>query len=186
MAAYSATDRYSSADIEDVVEYARQRGVRVMIEFDVPGHAASWCVGYPEVCPSPSCTMPLDPSSNATFALMQSMFNEVTGGRSRGGLVPEDLFHLGGDEVDLSCWSQVPRISDWLKANNLTSKDAYRYMVERAHDIVYAAGRTPVNWGRGVEELRHHHRPQHHHPRVGRRGHRAARHGRRLPRAGLA
>ena len=146
MAAYSATDRYSSADIEDVVEYARQRGVRVMIEFDVPGHAASWCVGYPEVCPSPSCTMPLDPSSNATFALMQSMFNEVTGGRSRGGLVPEDLFHLGGDEVDLSCWSQVPRISDWLKANNLTSKDAYRYMVERAHDIVYAAGRTPVNW----------------------------------------
>ena len=146
MAAYSQTDRYTSADIEDVVEYARQRGVRVLIEFDVPGHAGSWCVGYPEVCPSPTCTQPLDPSSNATFALLQTLLTEVTGGRKRAGLVPEDLIHLGGDEVDLSCWSQVPHVAAWLTASNFTAKDAYRYLVERAHDIVYAAGRTPINW----------------------------------------
>jgi hexosaminidase len=146
MAAYSQSERYSSADIADVVEYARQRGVRVMLEFDVPGHAGSWCVGYPEVCPAPTCTQPLDPSSNATFALLQTLMTEVTGGRKRAGLVPEDLIHLGGDEVDLSCWSQTPRVASWLKANNFTAKDAYRYIVEGAHDIVYAAGRTPVNW----------------------------------------
>ena len=146
MAAYSDTDRYSSGDIADVVAYARERGVRVMMEFDVPGHAGSWCVGYPEVCPSSTCNMPLDPSSNATFSLMRTMFDEITGGRPGAGLAPEALFHLGGDEVDLGCWTQVPHVNDWLKANNLTSSDAYRYVVERAHDIVYAAGRTPVNW----------------------------------------
>ena len=146
MAAYSPQERYSTADIADLVEYARQRGVRVMIEFDVPGHAASWCVGYPEVCPSPDCTMPLDPSSNATFDLMRLMWTEVTGGRSRAGLVPEDLFHLGGDEVDLGCWTSVPHVAAWLRANNLTDRDAYRYMVEAAHEIVYSYGRTPVNW----------------------------------------
>ena len=146
MAAYSQSERYSSADIEDIVEYARQRGVRVMIEFDVPGHASSWCAGYPDVCPSNSCKSPLDPSSNATFALLEKLFTEVTGGRRRAGLVPDDLIHLGGDEVDLDCWTQVGSVGSWLKANNLTAKDAYRYVVERAHDLVYAAGRIPVNW----------------------------------------
>ena len=145
-AAYSINDRYSTGDVADVVEYARQRGVRVMMEFDIPGHAGSWCVGYPEVCPSPSCNMPLDPSSNETFSLMEQLFVEITGGSSRKGLVPEDLLHLGGDEVDLSCWTQVDHVKQWLADNNMTDRDAYRYMVERAHDYIYKFGRTPINW----------------------------------------
>ena len=59
------------ADIADVIEYARERGVRVMVEFDMPGHAGSWCKGYPEVCPSASCTQPLNPASNQTWALIE-------------------------------------------------------------------------------------------------------------------
>jgi hexosaminidase len=54
-----------------VIEYARERGVRVMVEFDMPGHAGSWCKGYPEVCPSASCTQPLNPASNQTWALIE-------------------------------------------------------------------------------------------------------------------
>ena len=146
MAAWTEAERYSNADIADIVEYARQRGVRVMIEFDVPGHASSWCVGYPDVCPSATCNSPLDLSNNATFDLMRDMFNEITGGRPGAGLVPDALFHLGGDEVDLSCWTQVPHVAQWLKDRNMTATDGYRYIVERAHEIVYAAGRIPVNW----------------------------------------
>jgi hexosaminidase len=61
------------------VEYGRARGVKIMIEFDMPGHAASWCTGYPEICPSTSCLQPLDPSSNVTFPLITSLLSECTG-----------------------------------------------------------------------------------------------------------
>ena len=77
--AVSPQARYAQADIAAIVEYARLRGVRVMPEFDNPGHADSWCVGYPEICPSKSCTTPLDVSKNATFALIDSMLGSGDG-----------------------------------------------------------------------------------------------------------
>lgn len=43
------------------------------------GHAASWCKGYPEICPSTTCLQPLDPSSNLTFPLITSLLSECTG-----------------------------------------------------------------------------------------------------------
>jgi hexosaminidase len=43
------------------------------------GHAASWCKGYPEICPSTTCLQPLDPSSNVTFPLITSLLSECTG-----------------------------------------------------------------------------------------------------------
>jgi hypothetical protein len=75
-----------------------------MIEFDVPGHAAAWCTGYPEICPSASCKEPLDPSNEATFNLIDDLIAESTGRAPGLGLFPYNLLHLGGDEVDYKCW----------------------------------------------------------------------------------
>ncbi len=53
--AYSVYERYSQKDMLGIVEFAKERGIRVIPEFDMPGHADSWCVGYPQICPSPTC-----------------------------------------------------------------------------------------------------------------------------------
>lgn len=99
-AAYSAASRYSSEDVVDLIEYARQRAIRVMVEFDVPGHASSWCTGYPWVCPSPSCLSPLNVAANATFDLIDGVLASLVGSTTGHGVFPEGLVHMGGDEVE--------------------------------------------------------------------------------------
>jgi hexosaminidase len=104
------------------------------------------CTAYPEVCPSTSCLGPLDPSNDVTFHLLSKLFGEVTGKMNGAGLFPENLFHLGGDEVDTTCWSQTPHIQTWLTSKNFTTDDAYMYIVEQAQNIVTSYGRETVNW----------------------------------------
>jgi len=149
--AYSPTEKYTQADIAAVVEYARDHGVRVMVEFDMPGHAQSWCVGYPEVCPSPTCTTPLNPAVDATFELIKSLLNECTGGQAStpghpSGLFPDNFIHLGGDEVNTACWTQTPSIQAWMTQHNYTADDTYAYFVGKASATAIAQGRRPVQW----------------------------------------
>jgi len=130
-----------------------------MVEFDMPGHAASWCKGYPEVCPSATCTQPLNVASNATFDLITGLLHEMTGGAASkphvpSGLFPEGFLHLGGDEVDTSCWSSSAQISAWLNARGMTADDGYAFFVKRAASIAIAQGRRPVQW---VEVFDHFH-----------------------------
>jgi len=158
-ASFSREERYLQRDVAAVVEYARLRGIRMMAESDVPGHAASWCEGGREGgregCPSPQCLEPLDPSQDATFELLEGLIEKLTGGREgrreggrEGGLFPFEFFHLGGDEVDTRCWSETPRVVEWMQAQgeSFTVHDAYKYVVDRAPGLALAVGRAPVQW----------------------------------------
>eukprot|EP00927_Polykrikos_kofoidii_P041997 TRINITY_DN3586_c0_g1_i3.p1 TRINITY_DN3586_c0_g1~~TRINITY_DN3586_c0_g1_i3.p1 ORF type:complete len:576 (-),score=65.44 TRINITY_DN3586_c0_g1_i3:138-1814(-) len=149
--AFSASERYMQADVASIVEYARLRGVRVMVEFDMPGHAGSWCAGYPDICPSESCLQPLNVASNATFDLIEGLLGECTGGRasvpgSPSGLFPDNFIHLGGDEVDTSCWKQTASVRSWLQSQNMTPDQAYGYFTNRVANIAIKQGRRPVQW----------------------------------------
>eukprot|EP01062_Namystynia_karyoxenos_P048309 TRINITY_DN3672_c0_g1_i4.p1 TRINITY_DN3672_c0_g1~~TRINITY_DN3672_c0_g1_i4.p1 ORF type:complete len:529 (+),score=186.51 TRINITY_DN3672_c0_g1_i4:78-1664(+) len=150
--AWSPQERYLQSDIADIIEYARLRGVRVMVEFDMPGHAGSWCKGYPEVCPSPSCTQPLNVANNATFDLIEKLLMEMTGGKASAkgapspGLFKDNFIHLGGDEVNTGCWTKTPAIADWLQKQGMSADDGYAYFVKRAAAIALAQEHRPVQW----------------------------------------
>ena len=44
---------YTQDQVREVIAYAADRGVRVVPEFDMPGHTGAWLVGYPELASAP-------------------------------------------------------------------------------------------------------------------------------------
>lgn len=89
---------------------------------------------------------PLNPATNATFDLLSTLWQDVTGGKRGAGLFYDNMMHLGGDEVNTDCWTSTPSVNQWLKANNLTPDGGYEYFVKRAQTIARNYGRDVVGW----------------------------------------
>ncbi|KAL1535613.1 Beta-hexosaminidase 1 [Salvia divinorum] len=138
--AYTKWERYTIDDASEIVDFAKKRGINVMAEVDVPGHAESWGTGYPDLWPSSSCREPLDISKNFTFDLISGILSDMK------KIFPFGLFHLGGDEVNTDCWTSTPHVQQWLHDHNMTAKDGYKYFVLRAQEIAISLNWTPVNW----------------------------------------
>ncbi|KAK4766221.1 hypothetical protein SAY87_007863 [Trapa incisa] len=138
--AYSKWERYTVEDAYEIVNFAKSRGINVMAEVDVPGHAESWGKGYPDLWPSSSCREPLDITKNFTFELISGILSDMR------KIFPFELFHLGGDEVNTNCWTSTPHVKHWLQQHNMTAKQAYKYFVLKAQNIAISKDWTPVNW----------------------------------------
>ncbi|OAY73924.1 Beta-hexosaminidase 3, partial [Ananas comosus] len=138
--AYSYSERYTMADAVDIVQYAEKRGVNVLAEIDVPGHALSWGVGYPSLWPSASCQEPLDISNEFTFKVIDGILSDFS------KVFKFKFVHLGGDEVDTSCWTITPHVKAWLNQHHMNESDGYRYFVLRAQKIAISHGYDVINW----------------------------------------
>lgn len=138
--AYSTSERYTIADAAEIVSYAQRRGINVMAELDVPGHAVSWGVGYPVLWPAKNCQEPLDVSNEFTFKVIDGILSDFS------KIFKFKFVHLGGDEVDTDCWGSTPHISQWLKKKGLNESAAYQYFVLRAQNIALSHGYEVVNW----------------------------------------
>jgi hypothetical protein len=101
----------AAADMRAVVAYAKARGVRVLPEWDVPGHG-SWGAGIPALM---GCPDVLDPTQDFTYDTLRAFLVEMT------GIFEDAWLFLGGDEVDYTCWDANPTIAAWLKAHGMTS-----------------------------------------------------------------
>lgn len=130
LGAYSPEKIYTSADIEDVVRFGKVRGVRVLPEFDAPAHVGEgWqkkdlttCFNaqpWKEYCVEPPCGQ-LDPSKDEVYNVLEDIYREMV-----EDFGYPDLFHMGGDEVSVSCWNSSKPLQDWMLAKgwNLTEAD---------------------------------------------------------------
>ncbi|EEF47323.1 beta-hexosaminidase 3 [Ricinus communis] len=138
--AYSVSERYTFADAAEIVSYAERQGIHILAEIDVPGHALSWGKGYPSLWPSKDCQQPLDVSNEFTFKVIDGILSDFS------KIFKFKFVHLGGDEVDTSCWTSTPHIMNWLKKHNRNESEAYQYFVLRAQQIALSHGYEIVNW----------------------------------------
>ncbi|XP_024543655.1 beta-hexosaminidase 3 isoform X1 [Selaginella moellendorffii] len=137
---YSNKQRYSLDHAKDLVKYAELRGISIMAEIDVPGHARSWGVGYPQLWPSQNCRTPLDVSKEFTFEVIDGIFFDLR------KAFPFELLHIGGDEVNTNCWESTKLVSEWLGKHNLTATQAYKFFVLEVQKLAMKHGYVPVSW----------------------------------------
>ncbi|MGA9622921.1 MAG: family 20 glycosylhydrolase [Bryobacteraceae bacterium] len=142
---------YTQADIRHVVAYARDRGIRVVPEFDMPGHTNSWLVGYPELASAPGPYSigrtwgvydgALDPTREETYEFLDAFLGEMT------QLFPDPYFHIGGDEVNGKQWSQSSSIQAFAKEHNLEGTRGLQvYFNQRIQKLLQKYGKIMVGW----------------------------------------
>jgi hexosaminidase len=142
---------YTQDEIRGVVAYARDRGIRVVPEFDIPGHTTAWLVGYPELGTNPGpyeigrhwgiYENALDPSREETYTFLGSFFEEMT------ALFPDPYFHVGGDEVEAKQWNESARVQAWAKQNNLKDAHAIQaYFNQRVQKLLTRRGKILIGW----------------------------------------
>jgi len=142
---------YTQAEIRDVVAYARDRGVRVVPEFDMPGHASSWLVGYPSLGAGPGPfrlvtqgsepSGVIDPTKPSTYRFLDGFIGEMV------KLFPDPYFHIGGDEVNPRDWNRDPAVRAFLKKQHLANaKDLQAYFNKRLERILAKYKKRMAGW----------------------------------------
>jgi len=151
--AYSPDHVYTADDIRQIVTYAMQRGIRVVPEFDTPGHVRR---GYDALDPpilttcydddkkpivGDGATGPLDPTINATYDFLDSLYREIK------TVFPDEFVHVGGDEVPSDCWASNPHIVAYMKKNGLESfADLETLFEQRLLNILKDQGSSYIVW----------------------------------------
>jgi hexosaminidase len=144
-------DFYTQEQVRDIIHYADARGIRVVPEFDIPGHATAWFVGHPELATLPGPYVieqkfgVFDPCMNAaseeTYKFLEVFFGEMC------QLFPDQYFHIGGDENEGKQWDKSPEIAQLKKDKGLKDNHAVQaYFNQRLLEMLTENGKRMVGW----------------------------------------
>ncbi len=142
---------YTQQQMREVVEYARDRGIRVVPEFDMPCHTTAWFVGYPDLASGKGpykietqwgvFNPAMDPTRESTFGFIDKFIGEMT------TIFPDTYFHVGGDECDGKEWDANPRIKAFMREHGMKDNAALQsYFTARVQKLVTAHHRIMEGW----------------------------------------
>ena len=142
---------YTQEQVREVIAYAADRGVRIIPEFDMPGHAGAWMVGYPELASAPGpydiqtqwgiFDPVMDPTREETYQFLDGFIGEMA------ALFPDEYFHIGGDENNGKQWQANPKIQEFMQVHGYrTTAELQAYFNQRVLQIVQKHGKKMVGW----------------------------------------
>jgi hexosaminidase len=142
---------YTQDQVREVIAYARDRGIRVIPEFDMPGHTTAWFVGYPELASAPGPYQierqwgifdpAMDPTRDEVYEFLDAFIGEMA------ALFPDEYFHIGGDEVNGKQWDANPRIQEFMRTHAIKNNEELQaYFTRRVQTIVEKHGKKMIGW----------------------------------------
>jgi hexosaminidase len=140
---------YTQNEIRELVAYAHDRGIRIVPEFEMPGHSRSLFAGYPQLAsgPGPYKIEPggadavMDPTQEGTYKFIDKLIEEMA------RLFPDDYFHIGGDEVNGSQWDANPKIQAFIRSHGMKSnQDLQAYFNQRLQKILSKHHKIMMGW----------------------------------------
>jgi hexosaminidase len=142
---------YTQDEARDIIRYAADRGIRVMPEFDMPGHATSWLVSHPEIGSAPGpftierrpgiFDPTLDPTNEKTYKLLEPFFAEMS------ALFPDAYMHIGGDENEGKQWNANADIQAFMKKNGIKDNhELQTYFNKRILKFLQKNGKIMMGW----------------------------------------
>ncbi|CAF3781037.1 unnamed protein product [Rotaria sp. Silwood1] len=143
---------YSQSDMQNLIEYARQRAIRIVPEFDMPAHTTSWFIGYPYLASKKNSsyelekswgikTATMDVTRQSTYDFLDKFFSEMI------QLFPDKYFHIGGDECEPYEWMQSEQIQKFLKEERLYDHQSLQaYFTRRVEKLLKKYNRIMMGW----------------------------------------
>ncbi len=142
---------FTQDEMREIIAYATERCIRVVPEFDMPGHATSWLVGHPELGSAPGPYVierrwgifdpVLDPTNPKVYEVLDGFLSEMA------ALFPDAYLHIGGDENNGVHWSANAKIQQFIKDNNLKDNPGlHAYFNNRVYGILARNGKKLIGW----------------------------------------
>jgi len=141
---------YSKVDIRRIVAYARARGIEVVPEIEMPGHASAAILAYPDLG-----LRPVDPATSGDWGVFPNLY--APSDHSIGfletvltqvmALFPGRYIHVGGDEAVKDVWKASPAVQAKIKALGLKDEDELQsWFINRIGRFLAAHGRRLIGW----------------------------------------
>ncbi|UII22887.1 family 20 glycosylhydrolase [Fulvivirga ligni] len=148
---------FTQVEIKEVVNYAASRGIRVVPEFDFPGHATSFLTAFPELASAPGpytierhsgiFDPTVDPTNEKTYEVLDKLFTEMA------SLFPDEYFHIGGDENEGKHWDANADIQAFMKKNGIANNhELQTYFNNRILKTLKASGKKMMGWDEILHE----------------------------------
>jgi len=149
---------YTQDDIQEVIEYAKERFITVLPEIDVPGHSLALIAAYPNL----SCTKrpyPIYPTytpknvdndlcmaNDSIWLVLDKIFTQVA------ELFPSEYIHVGGDEAGRKFWLEhAPDIALMKREGIKTAAELQSYFEKKLEKLIISKGKKMMGWDEILE-----------------------------------